>query len=166
MSALPRRSNRLRETQQPSYSLTRRKRARHSHSEPGQAESDAKASFDTLPLELFDEILSHFPPPLPFPIAPRSPYDDDAPLLSKPFEKTEPRLERTAALRALSQTCHYFRRLTLAMAWERIEAVAVSSTDLSIPNYQKKWEKELAKELIRQLEIVTVRNPSLAQHVK
>ncbi|GLB36739.1 hypothetical protein LshimejAT787_0310260 [Lyophyllum shimeji] len=93
--------------------------------------------FPALPAEL---LLDHFAYPLPVPALP------------KDLEKTY--ADRAKLLRGLSQMCRSLRRAFLPVV-ERIETLQRNAS-----------AKSLATELIRQLEIVTVRDPSLAAYVK
>ncbi|KAJ7466127.1 hypothetical protein FB451DRAFT_1402520 [Mycena latifolia] len=80
---------------------------------------------------------------------------------------------RPEALRALSHTCRHLRSVFLAQSWERLEVCASRSvvesrerSALDGINGSKKLPKDLARKLVRQTEILTVHNPSLAQYVR
>ncbi len=77
-------------------------------------------------------------------------------------------MQRFHALLVLSQTCHSLRNGFLPLVWERLEACA-SRKPLLSPLYHHKhilsWEKEVATELVRQLEVVTGRDSTLAVYV-
>ncbi|KAJ7481956.1 hypothetical protein FB451DRAFT_1444746, partial [Mycena latifolia] len=77
-------------------------------------------------------------------------------------------LERPEALRALSHTCRRLRSVFLAQAWERLEVCAsrsvVESRERSALyeiNRSKKLAKDLARELVRQTEILSPQPPLL-----
>lgn len=67
--------------------------------------------------------------------------------------------ERLEMQRALSQTCRSLRSVFLPYTWQKIEVCALNDR-------RTRWEKSLATELVAQLEIVTVRDLSLAKYVK
>ncbi|KIM45472.1 hypothetical protein M413DRAFT_442140 [Hebeloma cylindrosporum] len=71
---------------------------------------------------------------------------------------------RRERLIALSQTCRNLRRFLRPYVWCRIEVLdrMIPTTVQSVMDA----EPRLALELVRQLEIVTVRDPSLAEYVK
>ncbi|KAJ7089019.1 hypothetical protein C8R43DRAFT_1082298 [Mycena crocata] len=85
-------------------------------------------------------------------------------------------LERSTTLRALSETSKRLRSVFLAAAWERVEVCATVKVpdDYRHPSRvgsnKDIWSHDLtvdfARELVRQMEIVTIRNPVLAQEVK
>ncbi|KAJ7481929.1 hypothetical protein FB451DRAFT_1237576 [Mycena latifolia] len=79
-------------------------------------------------------------------------------------------LDRPIALRALSETCRRLRHIFLAKAWERVEVCATSKIAEVHERRSRRVDdqiaRELATELVRQVEIITIRNPSLGQHVK
>ncbi|KAJ7099180.1 hypothetical protein C8R44DRAFT_988666 [Mycena epipterygia] len=119
----------------------------------------------SLPVEILHEIVSHL---CAVPV-PCSYYH----VLSRTY------LERAQALRALSETCQRLRTVFLAYAWERLEVCASPKvSDVYVykgrqrpPKYRWQiWSKDLAlefaRELVRQTEIVTVRNPALAKEVR
>jgi hypothetical protein len=114
-----------------------------------------------LPTELLFEIISHFPT-VPLPIG------------SHELHKVYPAqfLERHRILRVLSQMCRSLRSIFLPYVWEKIEVWASSRLPYDAPSaaarrsHGKLVNKELATELVSQLEIVTVRDPTLAQRVK
>ncbi|KAJ6624665.1 hypothetical protein B0H10DRAFT_2212458 [Mycena sp. CBHHK59/15] len=89
-------------------------------------------------------------------------------------------LERLNALRALSETCKRLRSVFLEQAWRRLEAYASARGSDAYENthywhyrfsgrrsiFSTGREKELARALLWQAEVVTIRNPDLAQYVK
>ena len=99
-----------------------------------------------LPVELLLEILSYMQ---------RSPIPC---LAGQPQVLTAEYLERSRALRGLSQLCRFLRFALLPLVWERVEVCAI--------NTPHAWCKALATDLVEQLEIVTIREPSYAAHVK
>ncbi|KAF9482372.1 hypothetical protein BDN70DRAFT_919157 [Pholiota conissans] len=108
--------------------------------------------------ELYLEILSHFPPfPLP---------------INHKTRDIQPYGDRRLVLDALSQTCRALRRVSLRYRWQRIEVY--SEMDLGkgpLPKVRHNsrgvstCSKAYAEELVRQLEVVTVREPALAEFV-
>jgi F-box-like len=112
-----------------------------------------------LPTELLFEIISHFPA-VPLPMG----KGDHCTVYPASY------LEKPRILRALSQMCRSLRSVFLPYVWQKIEVCANSR----MPEYSSVVKrrqrplvsKELATELITQLEIVTIRDPTLAQHVK
>ncbi|RDB23413.1 hypothetical protein Hypma_008938 [Hypsizygus marmoreus] len=107
-----------------------------------------------LPIELLLEIVSYFPSvPIPTSIF---------------FHCSQLCLERIEVLQALSQMCRSLRSVFLPLMWQRIEVGVTSyiySDDMRRPGYLP-WKKDVATELVRQLEIVTIRDPTLAAYVK
>ncbi|KAF8170397.1 hypothetical protein BJ912DRAFT_912141 [Pholiota molesta] len=108
--------------------------------------------------EIYLEILSHLPA---FPI-PNEHRGTDTELYG----------HRRLVLDALSQTCRTLRRVFLPYRWQRIEVydrMDLGRGPLRGMGYKKSRATSVGKvyavELIRQLEIVTVRNPSLAECV-
>ena len=93
-----------------------------------------KSRFATIPQELFDEIVSYFPPPLPisynsndmFPRPPRLKY-----------------AEREVILRSLSQTCKDLRRMAFPLLWKRIDMCWVPEDE------RGHWYKYVMQELKR-----------------
>ncbi|KAK0186858.1 hypothetical protein F5146DRAFT_962288 [Armillaria mellea] len=127
-----------------------------------QAEQDARhganmSGLPALPNELLLEILSYWPS-IPVPAKDRRVF-------------SERYMQRFHALLALSQTCRSLRSVFLPLVWQRLEACASRKPGLgpSTPFYHRKralpWEKEVATELVRQFEVVTVRDPTLAVYV-
>lgn len=114
--------------------------------------------FPAFPVELLLEIVSYFcTPPLP---------DMQHRLLGERY------LERSILLRALSQCCRSLRGIFLPFLWQRMEVRASRSAE-KIP--RRHWrrpvlpplcQKDLATELVRQCEILTIRDPTLAIYVK
>ncbi|KAJ3508762.1 hypothetical protein NLJ89_g5577 [Agrocybe chaxingu] len=107
-----------------------------------------------LPDELLLEILSYYPP-LPHPTSRNNRVNAQA------------HIERRERLLALSRTCSNLRRFFRPYIWERIEVCEGMRVGNSVLAFGlKKDDKEFAIELVRQLEIVTIRDATLAQHVK
>jgi len=113
-----------------------------------------------LPPELLLEIVEYFPS-IPVPCG----------YMEKPVDKTL--CDRQFTLRTLSQLCRSFRNLLLPYVWRHIEVCSVKSTTLQAQTRITgvwgefwPWEKEIAVELVRQLEIMTIRNPAYAAHVQ
>jgi hypothetical protein len=113
------------------------------------------SGFAALPDELYLEIISHFPT---YPI-PRG-------FKSVDIEAVR---DRHLTLLALSQTCRSLRPAFLRYLWQRIEVYDEMETGKGRlhPRWHRSFtSKAYAEELVRQLEVVTVREPSLARHVK
>ncbi|KAF8816692.1 hypothetical protein BYT27DRAFT_7181547 [Phlegmacium glaucopus] len=89
-----------------------------------------------LPDELYLEILSYYP--------------------VSPFRQDPSHNVRRQMLFALSQASTNLRRFFLCYLWERIE----------VCGSRRVKRRALALELVRQLEIVTIRNPTLGKYVK
>ncbi|RDB21235.1 Phosphoribosylglycinamide formyltransferase [Hypsizygus marmoreus] len=126
--------------------------------------------FPGLPTELLIEITSYFPTiPIPAP-------DIDHDIYSSAG------LERREVLAILSQMCQSLRSVFLPCLWERIEACSLHNDSRGRDEWHSyhfghrrhhtrlrvvyPWEKFLATELVQQLEITTIRDPTLAQYVK
>ncbi|KDR79119.1 hypothetical protein GALMADRAFT_92970 [Galerina marginata CBS 339.88] len=121
----------------------------------GRASNDT--GFPALPSEMHFEILSYFQS-MPVPTQ---------------NEQVDSRIlrEQHLTLLSLSQTCRSLRSFYLAYLWQRIEvfngmetARGCLTTDL-LGNGHVVKNKLYTQELLRQLEIVTVRDPSLAKNV-
>jgi len=123
--------------------------------------------FPALPDEIYLEIMSHIPSiPIPTPIN----------YVSQSYP--EIRRLRHETLLSLSQTSRSLRRFFWRYLWQRIEVhegMRIREQDDTLEGTpyltnRDTWHKEGLKkyttELVRQLEIVTVRNPQLAQYVK
>jgi len=109
----------------------------------------------TLPDELLLELLSYYPP-IPLPAF----SDEDI--------DTAAHIARRDTLLALSRSSSNLRRFFRPYIWQRIEVCAgmpVGKTTLNKGN-GKEEKKAFALELLRQLEIVTIRDPTLAQYVE
>jgi len=107
-----------------------------------------------LPLELLMEIISHFKC-LPVPITSRSYVTPRGISYRLPSQY----LERTDALRLLSQTCKLWRNIFFPLLWERLEAC------LSHSSSGATWDKICGDALIRKSSLVC-KNPEIASHVR
>lgn len=106
-----------------------------------------------LPWELFMEILSHFGR-LPIPVT----ADNNFSPLGVDFKRSSLYLERTDALRALSQTCKLWRDLFFPLLWERLEPCLTHSETAT-------WYKIYGESLIRKSTLVC-ENSEIASHVR
>ena len=115
--------------------------------------------FTTLADEIYLEIVSHIPS-VPIP-TPKSIY-----LKSYP----EIRRSRHETFLSLSQTSRSLHRFFWRYLWQRIEVregMKFEGKDGTLQNSDIRTScKNYAIELVRQLEVVTIRNPQLAQYVK
>ncbi|KAF8060831.1 hypothetical protein FPV67DRAFT_1587292 [Lyophyllum atratum] len=107
-----------------------------------------------LPVELLLETISYFPT-IPIPIV-----GDD--MYSTSY------LDRPQLCRALSQTCRSLRSRFLPLSWQRIEVCVTTRKKPKNKSASQlaSCKRYFATELVRQLEIVTIRDPSLAAYVK
>jgi len=124
---------------------------RRSFNDSPISERENTTGLGTLPDELLLEILSYYPESEPGPNEEYTKEDADA------------HFARRERLTALSQTCRNLRRFLRPYVWRRIEVftgMRVSAGE--VLNTQEK----LALELVRQLEIVTIRAPELAEYIK
>ena len=105
--------------------------------------------------EIYLEVISHIPS-VPIPTT------EDSPLYA------EIRRYRREIFLSLSQTCRSLRRVFLRYVWQRIEVRKGIQTGENkiLKTFPRGHNKASAVELVRLLEIVTIRNPHLAQHVK
>lgn len=103
-----------------------------------------------LPPELLLEIISHFQfLPIPYKDGNQHSYEKILP---------EVYLERTDILRALSQTCQYWRQMFLPMQWQCLDVVSSHSSSGA-------WYKTLGESLIRKSQLVC-EMPELASYVR
>ena len=105
-----------------------------------------------LPLELIMEVLSHFDC-LPI-ITGKFDYD----LFGIDPKITRRYLERTDALRALSQTCRSWRNLFFPLLWERLEPCLIHSDSGN-------WSESYGNSLIRKSALVC-ENAEIASHIR
>lgn len=122
-----------------------------------------RVGIQDLPLELLWEMLSNFPPSR---CEMKKPTQEDFELAA----------DRRATLIALSQTCGYFRRVFRPHAYDAIQVFTGLNRGCYkyLPDYNSKNpgvgaerpEYLFAKELVRQIQVVTIRDPSLASLVK
>ncbi|CAA7267739.1 unnamed protein product [Cyclocybe aegerita] len=130
----------------------------HTFSEPAELSPSTKginsSGLAIFPDELLLEIMSYYPA-LPLPSAGISSNDID---LS---------VARRELLLALSGTCSNLRRFFRPYAWQRIEVCRDMTVNGCILRGGGVSEnKEINLELVRPLEIVTIRDPSLAEFVQ
>ena len=111
--------------------------------------------FPSLPVELLLEVTSHLVR-VPIPSYKLSLYPARY-------------LAHHNTLRSLSQTCRSLHSIFLPHVWRRIEVRAskwIDNEGNSGRKILKTIYKDIATELVRQLEIVTIRDPTLAQYVQ
>jgi len=101
-----------------------------------------------LPDELLLEVLSYYP-------------DSKLEVGQYSRKDADAHFSRRERLIALSETCRNLRRFLRPYVWCRIEVLDRMTAEETL-----KTNQQLALELIRQLEIVTIRDPSLAEYVK
>ncbi|KDR77323.1 hypothetical protein GALMADRAFT_139316 [Galerina marginata CBS 339.88] len=101
------------------------------------------------PDELLLEIMHYFPD-IPLPTIEWKPFDADA------------HIERREALFSLSQSCSNLRRFFRPYIWNRIEVVS----GMRFLRGGRKSDRTINVEILRQLEVVTIRDPRLAQYVE
>ncbi|KAF9033155.1 hypothetical protein BJ165DRAFT_1515873 [Panaeolus papilionaceus] len=126
--------------------------------------------FASLPNELYGEIASHIPR------VPVSCYTTKEHEEFTQQETPSEKFDRHRTLYSLSQTCRALRSAFLRYLWETIEVYdgfgLIGRKRLPLWNRRIKLHSKskklrmYAEELLRQLEIVTIRNTTLAQHVK
>ena len=123
--------------------------------------------FAALADEIYLEIVSHIPS-VPIPTS----------ILSESYP--EIRRSRHETFLSLTQTSRSLRRFFWRYLWQRIEVregMKIGDKDVTLSGSRTRTaylsdfadatgHKKYAIELVRQLEIVTVRNPQLAQYVK
>ena len=118
--------------------------------------------FPALPDEIYLEIMSYIP---------------TVPIPSTADSDLYPELQRHETLLSLSQTSRSLRRFFCRYLWQRIEVCEgmkigdedeVTGDAPYLPSIDRnmRTHRKYNAELLRQLKIVTVRNPQLAQHVK
>ncbi|KAL1669037.1 hypothetical protein GGF50DRAFT_95990, partial [Schizophyllum commune] len=75
-------------------------------------------------------------------------------------------LIRHRAIYALSQTSSRLRSVFLPLVWQSVEVFCPATRRGETQMKGTRWKKEMATELVRQLEIVTIRDPTLAEYVQ
>ena len=113
-----------------------------------------------LPPELLLEIMSHL----------------DSPVALVDYSHFDPRcprfqVRRREALIALSETCRTLRQFFSPFVWERIEVrsglkIRKPPTVLQGGSHETKKMREFSGEILRQLKVATVIDPTLSQHVR
>ena len=119
--------------------------------------------FATLPDEIYLEIVSYLPS---VPIPTRG--LDSNWQWDEPYHYRRIRRSRHETLLSLTQTSRSLRRFFWRYLWQRIEVregTKIAGINDTLKNYLSS-AREYATELVCQLEIVTIRNPKLAQYVK
>ncbi|KDR85673.1 hypothetical protein GALMADRAFT_234678 [Galerina marginata CBS 339.88] len=105
------------------------------------------------PDELLLEILGHYPE-IPFPTVEQQEFN------------ANDHIARRETLLALSKTCRNLRRFFRPYIWHRIEVCAGMRVENHILQAGQNLDKvKFNLELVRQLEIVTIRDPTLAEYV-
>ena len=130
---------------------------------PISTHADNTCGFAGLADEIYLEIVSYIP---------------SVPIPTLIHSESYPQIRRTRheTLLALTQTCRSLRRFFWRYLWQRIEVregMRITNEDDIVKDTQylsdpedPAGHRDYAKELVRQMEIVTVRNPHLAQYVK
>ena len=123
-------------------------------------ETRNRLGLSVFPDELLLEIISHLniPPP---------PASSS---VTAPVHETSvpSRFERQEALISLSETCRSLRKFLRPYIWDRIEVregMKVGKRELNHGSSREK-KKEFSGEILRQLQVTTVMDPTLAQYVK
>ena len=75
-------------------------------------------------------------------------------------------LIRHRTIYALSQTSSRLRSVFLPLVWQSVEVFCPTNRRGETQMKGTRWKKEMATELVRQLEIVTIRDPTLAEYVQ
>ena len=136
-----------------------RKKGSISQAVPPTSTQDVNTrGFAALADEIYLEIVSHIPS-VPIPTS----------IHLKSHQKI--RRSRHETFLALTQTSRSLRRFFWRYLWERIEVregMKIGDKDDTLKDTRTyaTGHKKYAVELVRQLEIVTIRNPLLAQYVK
>ncbi|KAI5890194.1 uncharacterized protein SCHCODRAFT_02600850 [Schizophyllum commune H4-8] len=110
-------------------------------------------ALDTLPTELLMIIISHYP---------RLPINIGGCLPTQAQEY----LVRHRTIYALSQTSSRLRSVFLPLVWQSVEVFCPMVRVEDGKMEGARWKKEMATELVRQLETVTIRDPTLAEYVQ
>ncbi|KDR79836.1 hypothetical protein GALMADRAFT_241923 [Galerina marginata CBS 339.88] len=121
---------------------------------------DNAKGLPALPDELLLEIMS------PYPVPKLDPLLKDIQNRLAVAEEANKHSKRRDTLTALSQTCRNLRRFFRPYVWTRIEVCYGMYVAGEILGNASQNHRKFNCELVRQLEIVTVRDPSLAQYVK
>ena len=113
------------------------------------------SGLSALPDELLLEIISHIPPrPVTLSVPART------------------QIAQREVLRSLSEVCQNLRRIFRPYLWRRVEVYAGMRAGKQILNHsgrscvKPKPKKDFANELQRQLDMVTIQDPRLAQCVR
>ncbi|KAF8887460.1 hypothetical protein CPB84DRAFT_1786891 [Gymnopilus junonius] len=148
-------------------SVIKTKRPRRHIPQPSK-ERPVSVAFPILPVELLLEILSYFPRPVdPLSTERWCTLFDDA--------DASEYLAWRKTLLSLSQTCRHWREVFWTQLWRCIEVCEEMHTEehgklsKGHPYYVARnatIERRFNSELVRQLEVVTVRDPCLADYVK
>ena len=75
-------------------------------------------------------------------------------------------LIRHRTIYALSQTSSRLRSVFLPLVWQSVEVFCPTVRGADGQMKGARWKKDMATELVRQLEIVTIRDPTLAEYVQ
>ncbi|KAI4294157.1 hypothetical protein K525DRAFT_213315 [Schizophyllum commune Loenen D] len=110
-------------------------------------------ALDTLPTELLMIIIGHYPR-LPISIGGCLP------------KQAQEYLVRHRTIYALSQTSSRLRSVFLPLVWQSVEVFCPVACGEDGQVEGARWKREMATELVRQLEIVTIRDPTLAEYVQ